>query len=212
MSLRQERLNNENQYIVERWTDYYEHFDRVVQLCEHLPGWEVKEQEREENRDDYPPYEIQVAGSGDLALYVKAENGRYVITGSYPRHTNGQYAGYRVATPRITVGASRPLDKIAADILRRFIPDYEKAVEGCLAEIKEQDAFNNAQDATLKGLSGILGATPSTHSPTTISVYRNGLGVKVQVHSAQSIEIEVGSVSRVRAENLCRLIMEECFQ
>ena len=209
MNLREERENHGNKYTAKRWVDYYEHLERVRLLCEHLPGWEAMEAAKD--RDDYPPYEIRVDGPGEYGLFIRADNGRYRITGHYPRHTNGQYAGYRIATPTITVSASRPLDKIARDIQRRFIPDYGKAVEACRAEIKELDEFNNVRDATLQSLAGILGNQPSKHTESTISLYRGGISVKARVHSGQSVEIEVGSVSRARAEKLCRLIMDECF-
>lgn len=84
-----------------------------------------------------------------LSLYVRRDGDRLVITGHVPAHWS-----YR-ACSRCTVSVNRPARQIAADIMRKILPDGYKWLDEA-REYQVKVKVKKENDAILKGLLGNL--------------------------------------------------------
>lgn len=112
--------------------------------------------------------------SGTADLYINAanygSNDRIVIGGITPRDPKTrQYV--RVYVPSatgghdefkfssISVSTTKSAETIAKDIVRRFLPDYLKAVDLTLAKIAEEQAYADNKRANLEACAATLNKT-----------------------------------------------------
>jgi hypothetical protein len=126
-------------------------------IAEHLPGWKYVFDE-----DFRAGYFIQGAKRkrGELAICLHVDHKKRLnISGAWP-YAEGQpltsprdiyIDGKYQESPSISVSMGRPPEKLAADILRRFIPEYLRLYNLCLErlqanELAEKQQFTVAQD------------------------------------------------------------------
>ncbi len=103
-------------------------------VAKHLPDWHYCRTDRGDflipkgvPASTYSPWRNHCQGIG-----LDADNGRVIVHGHWPhgRADSGWRAcgpsDIREESPTITVSARRPPEKIAAEITRRFLPEYQR--------------------------------------------------------------------------------------
>ncbi len=103
-------------------------------IAKHLPGWRYCQTDRGYflipsgvPGSNYSPWRNHCQG-----MWLNIDNGRLIVSGVWPHGPAD--SGWRAigpsdareGDPRITVSAGRSPEKIAADILRRFLPEYQR--------------------------------------------------------------------------------------
>ena len=101
---------------------------------------------------------------------------RVVISGVYPRTIAGEVYPPSYALPyeqretylrQITVSASKPTERIAREIERRFLPEYRRLYALCLAHVTERNASLTAHRSARDRLAAVVPMA------TTLPSWRN---------------------------------------
>jgi hypothetical protein len=127
----------------------------------------------------------------EAVLYLRGRRGRIEITGQFPpQHFPAQ-------PPRITVSQKRSGAAIAADIKRRFLPDYFPALSVALERARAAEREAAAANAALETLATALGervtqpATPDREGYLTHYGSHGRLKVRT-LHGGQfAVEIQI---------------------
>jgi hypothetical protein len=90
-----------------------------------------------------------------VELFYGTDTGRLIVKGDYPRHHDGTQAwDARDALPQVTFDPTRPADRLAADLARRFLPLFLQKY----AEIKVRVEETTSADARRLALADRLAA------------------------------------------------------
>ena len=143
--------------------------------------------------------------------------GRIVINGSYPLSPSG----YRFRTghyPEITVSQTRTPAAIAADITRRFYPDFRQEWDYVIkrnaeeaAQIADANAITDRLNPHLKLRRSNHTTTPST-CPTFYSAYHRMGAIQIYTHndeSPPSVRIDRLSLTVEQAVQLAHILGEQ---
>ena len=124
---------------------------QLTAILAHLPGWKLD-----------PKFAsfmwcaglIDGTGRGIHVNMVKAK-GRFYLSGYWPADKSGTQVIPDIR-PAISISRDRPPEKIAADILRRFLPAYEAAYAQVLLQIEQAAKANSQREAIVKELAALM--------------------------------------------------------
>jgi hypothetical protein len=156
----------------------------LTAILVHLPGWKLDPQ----YANSWAAGLIDGMGREIHINPVKAK-GRLYLSGFWPKDKHGNQL-VPVSAPHATISRDRPPEKIAADILRRFLPKYQDAYAPLLAEIKRTEERENRREAIAKELAAL---TPGGE------LYGNCIRVTVNFDSTVSITIDYKSLKVAKA-------------
>jgi hypothetical protein len=141
--------------------------------------------------------------------------GKYYLSGSYPRNGRGEvvtpyverekirgdgsrYMGWEeIPNPKISFDPKKGAEKVAADIRRRFLPDYETRLAAVKAKIMEQDKYYSGMDSGLARICAVLGEkVPESKDRVYIGKFGSGWIGEIRIQ---------GSGSEVRMDLECSL-------
>lgn len=138
-----------------------------------LPGWVA------EYRDDHDCAYLLRGDGATIALDVGGyrRDGRVCFWGLAPAYKDGNR--YWGGGPRveITCDATRPVDAIARELRRRFLPRYDHAFAEGLAYVTKADAAMDEAEAVAARLAGIVGGEAG---PDVYGRKRHGDGVAIR--------------------------------
>lgn len=130
-------------------------------------GWTVEGTETPE------PAGVYLLRDGERVAWIhrNLRDGRVEIVSTYPTPKSGEY----LRGPRVTAGlaAGRWRDHGASTIRRRYLPDYEKALEEMRERVRSHDEHADRQVAVIAELI-TAGATSAGGGQS--GVYMDGLG------------------------------------
>ncbi len=139
----------------------------------------------------------------EVGIRLRVYNGRISITGKFPPYS------VPAQPPRITVSRERDGAAIAADIKRRFLPDYITALSQALREerqAQEQIVQQNAQlDTLAEGLGCAVTQYVERNCQGSIIHYTRDKG-RIKLRPMYNGQIEV----EIRATGGLELALEFC--
>ncbi len=125
---------------------------------------------------------------------------RVEVSGKYPMH-NSNILPYRDRPDGISVSVTRDPAKVAADIIRRFLPVYlEKYEEGL-----RQKAASVEYDAQIKQLAERLGSKDGSRQFTPPNL-PDGIYGSVRVDAPNSVKLELYSLPAATAEKILEIL------
>ncbi len=207
----------------------YDDLYNGVAAC--LEGWNVVRDEKE-GADHYNErvYLVDASGSGKkISLSLKtygADRGKVHVFGYWPQNGNhGPYTSPRdvnEASPSINCSLAKGYSAIAADIRRRFLPEYHRIYAKCSGRITDQIIYASRQAANWAKISAVASVQPHHNRPEAMAGdirigparkeenaynYDGGYG-NIHMSSADSVQIELRSVPVERALAILKAIAE----
>ena len=149
--------------------------DLQKKIVKHMPGWKFWTSKEYDNSFLIPESADAAAfkphRTNTPAIYTQLDhNRRLCVSGCWPHSQTEGHACYsprdvREESPSITCDAARPPEKLAADIARRFLPDYLR-IHGLLVEhIAKHDAGTQRQMDVAQQFALIMGdQTKNAHA------------------------------------------------
>lgn len=165
-------------------------------------------------------------GDRRLHLYFNSSDRKVQVTGQYADEGPGRSRVYlyhavngfeRSARPSIGVGIDRPADRVAADIVRRLIPDYDAVRAAIVERVKTANEADAAKVKAVASMADALGvdrpAKRREHDPEPEGVYSPvsapcGYGDFKTSYDGTSWTIELRSVPTAVAERIARLMRD----
>jgi hypothetical protein len=158
-----------------------------------------------------------LAGEESVHLSYDEWKNRVRVSGNWPRSkldggTAFSPASYNSeTTPSITCDADKAPDKIAADIVRRFLPDYRAMLAKCIERRDNHEAYIrnvNGLAAELAGIMGTRSRGDAYHGPTQRRADLPGsLGGYGHVEcSSDSASFEIHSLPAAQARKLAAFL------
>jgi hypothetical protein len=140
--------------------------------------------------------------------------GRVEVSGVYPRTLSGElilpssvlpYGQRETYLRQITVSLSKPIERIARDIERRFVPEYRRLYGLCLAYVVERDARLTTQASNRDRLAALVPG--ASIGPSWLHRLDRDRTIYIPTQLGQpygKVEIDTGgeSVSRLELSNL----------
>lgn len=159
-------------------------------IARHFPGWHptIAGHHSHYLIQDTTPEPFDPFRSNALAIHLKHDRGRLVISGDWPvDHAHGR----RIMTPSqigeqsptITCAIDRPPEKIAAEISRRFAQKYMDLHARCLERIAQDNAMEHAQLLVAGDFSAIMGEKGHDPKSTAVRFYGRDCYGHVAVNS-----------------------------
>ena len=115
------------------------------------------------------------------AFYVSKRKDKLEISGVYPQAKNGCCSSGIVARPSISVSADRDPAAIAADIKRRFMPQYLEAWKEAQALVAQADHNEAQKNEVLKMLCGLFNETTRIHDKNRLSFLASASNVHCEI-------------------------------
>jgi hypothetical protein len=152
-------------------------------------GWTLEPDKRE-----YPVYHLTDSTTG-YSLGLRWENYpkfRLSIHGNYPKDSAGKEAfpSALVGRPGITVDPNRGAAKIAADIRRRFLPDYIKVFDLMQERVNGANSYAALTEQTAKALEA-LGAVRYANNSNPHSITLHVPNSHIWQLSAQGANVRI---------------------
>jgi hypothetical protein len=175
----------------------------MTEVLKHLPGWQL-----DPKYADHSWCAALIDGTG-RGIHVNATQakGRFYLGGMWP--TDSDHRQYIPnPCPHITIARDRPPEKIAADIQRRFLPQYTTAyAEQAERATKHNDGRRRQQEVTME-LAALLGPEASRRLQSNPNqIYAPGLTVVVH-NNGESVSILLRYKSATVAKAVLRSIVK----
>ena len=158
----------------------------LTEILKHLAGWQL-----DPKYADHCWCAVLIDGVG-RGIHVNATQakGRLCISGMWPTDSDRQQ--HRPDKPlHITIARSRPLEKIAAEIKRRFLPWYLAAYAEQVEKVAKCNAARNRQREVTVELAALLGPEASRRLQSNPNqIYASGLTVEVH-GDGESVSIQL---------------------
>lgn len=195
-----------------------------AQIAAHIPAalgaWTL------EQVDEPCNWYANLIGTGGARLHIALRSDRLEVSGIYPQspdrgHMSARSWGvlpYNETDPSMTVSATRPPEKIAADIARRLLPQYLKLYQACLErkadqEERERQRMERMQTLRLVAIAGGLKTSSHIDHPErwtgqdkeTIYISAQDEGARLHVVvkvSTHDVMIECRSLTYEQAQNV----------
>lgn len=167
--------------------------DFIEKLVKHFPGYEA------DPRYLGSYWQRAIVDTDGHGLFFDFHNPkRVVISGVWPLHPDNDWS--------ISVARDKPIEKIAADIQRRFMPPYLEVFDKQAAIANERVVFQRRVEATKNKLLAIEGTRACPHSSAVYAP--NCLTLNVQ--GPDSIRLECrGNVSLKAAKRIIEIMRGE---
>jgi hypothetical protein len=185
-------------------------------LIPHLNAGGVKDKWAVESAEDSRARISRPDGAA-FVLWGSRFDARVEVTGCYPpdgnRHMSARDWGalpYNAKQPGITFGRGRPLDKVAADLTRRFLTEYIPLFASCREKKAATGDWRTRRDNVAERLAEALDAEVrrAAHAGPdgTPRVYLHGVG-EFEVNGDNSVKVTL-SVTGEFALKLARWIQD----
>lgn len=158
-------------------------------ILKHLDGWQL-----DPKYADHCWCAVLIDNIG-RGIHVNATQakGRLYLSGMWPTDSDRQQ--HRPdKCQHITVARSRPPEKIAAEIERRFLPWYLAAYAEQLKRAEAHNASRDRQQELTAELAALLGADAARTQGNPTRIHANGLTVEVHGNGDVSIELRYTTV------------------
>lgn len=193
---------------------------KQVDLCHavavQLAGWVLSDPPSTEDADYRPEPRLINPTFPGQAIGLSYSKGRITISGYWPQRTKELGSPWmspsdvRESSPSITVSSEKSPAKIAQDILRRFLPEYQR-IHGLLVARRDADAnYKNNQQANLENLIGQghpLFRQAHNNERSTFSMSGDGYG-HLQMSGEHTVTFELRSLPMPLALAIVRLLVE----
>jgi hypothetical protein len=127
---------------------------------------------------------------------------RFDVSGHYPTHED---RGYQEKRPKITVSNERPVEKIVADIQRRFLPEYSQVFEKSKAHLERSQNSEAKRKAAFKEACEVLGLESDRHYNSDCKAYGQN-GLKLQVHYDGDIDLDLGRITKEQLAEIAKVL------
>lgn len=169
------------------------------QIASHLgPGWTA---------EPFMGHAVELTHTDGGRLFARLDSARLNLTASYPTYER------RAVRPRlrdlresITVSTARPPAAIAADITRRLLPDYERALADVRAQIAEMTVRAEGRAVTAARLGALLGVTPTDRDTETVLYPSRSPLYALKVHGPDEVRVESFTCTADQAAALIELM------
>ena len=192
-------------------------------------GYEIEAQDRQA----WDSRAVGIKGNTKLWLSFSAGYGKNRInaSGSYPRHTNGDYVGQvyytneereaienagktteygKVPSPSITISPDKSPAQIAKDLERRLIPDVDDYTARVIKVIEGQ---TDCEDKSLNALEVVAGRKldeyDARNKKTNVHIERAGEGYACRVHITahrEDVRLEIADLKPEQARRVVELV------
>jgi len=192
-------------------------YEKAREIAPFLKGFSV-----DTTREVGDHYSQLINGEEVIGLYVVtygSNAGRLEVSGGYPvgpdgeNLSNGLYdystgRSVHVIPPRIGINGNRPPAKIAADIERRFLPEYREV----LAKVKElkakRDAYKGKVGQNVKELLAVCNGKPNRADNSFYIPFDGGSAYgDVEVYD-DSVNLKLSSIPLPLAKQILKLVAE----
>lgn len=184
----------------------------IEEVSKLLPGYSIPDKTASPDWDN-DHYAILKNDNGkSISFFYDVRKKRVEINPVWLRGEHNEILPYRERCDSITVSAEKPAEKIAKDIQRRLLPDYDAAFERGRVEKESQDRSSKSRNETIAKVEAILETKKSTHSDNTVHAYHraNSSSVDCRVsYDGSSVELKFSSVSKEIALKILALYKEE---
>ena len=220
----QTRLNAERAATRKTYDDLY----NGIAAC--LEGWNVVRDPADDWYNNERIHLADASGSGKkISLSLKtygAERGKVHVSGWWPQKdgTHGAFTtphDVNEESPSINCSLSKGYPAIAADIRRRFMPEYHRIYAKCSERIQNTLSYENKQAQNWAKISAVSSVEPHRNTDSMrgdIRIgparsdedrynYDGGYG-SIHMSSADSVQIELRSVPIERALAILKAIAE----
>jgi hypothetical protein len=174
-------------------------------IAPHLDGESWRHVPQPAGRDGH----AVIAGPGGAEIHLGQSwpRGRVQVSGGYPRDHHNRYVvdsvkSYSESLPSITVAATRPPQAVAADIARRFLPEYLGLLAKAQAEIDRRLAYEKKRDALLDFACGFLGTVQfgqaTDYKRSTGTQLAPGVSIHVEADDEAKVTLEFVGISTLQ--------------
>jgi hypothetical protein len=175
----------------------------LTALLPYLPGWEL-----DPTYADHTWCAVLIDENGrGIHVNMTQVKGRFYISGMWPWTSDRQQ--YRPdKCQHITIARSRPPEKIAAEIQRRFLPWYTAVYAEQAERVKQHNASRNRQQEVTVELAAMLGEEATRRMQgNPKQIYASGLTVDVH-GNGESVSIELRYKSLKVAKAVLRALVK----
>lgn len=168
----------------------------------------------------WEPHYATLTASDGKTLYINSTHytNKFHISVGWPSDSTGKqhsYLGYKVESPSINVGITKPAAQVAKDIERRLFPDYLPLFEKQLHSAKATDISLQLRNEAMQKIARETGGTfVPADSRTGLAwvkfPHRNEGGVvnSIKVYD-HHVDLDLHSVPRDKAIEIIRLLYQE---
>jgi hypothetical protein len=176
------------------------------ELAALLPGWTYSGPGGSESAEYWQVLTRQADGA---TVHVNGnswgQKGRLVISGGYPRTKRGEDMGSR-NRPSITVDPTRPVERIAADITRRFLPEYEPLYAEARRKTEEWDKAQDLAAVRCAEAADMIGGRVNSEK-NGVSWYRDGNGYgDATTTTGESWTLKLHSLTWEQAQAVLKIV------
>lgn len=138
-------------------------------------------------------------------------NGKWVDLWENTNTVNGAKWG-SIAAPEITVADSKTPEQIAADIVRRLLPEAERVDGLARAQITRESNAEAARDETAQAIAAAIGAEAETGHDGKPRASFHHRGASVRVNGGDSVRVELSSVTKAQALALIAFMDSDAYR
>lgn len=137
-------------------------------------------------------------------------NGRLSVSGGWPRTKAGEVMGPREGRPSITVAETRPSAGVAAEIARRFLPDYLRLYAEALAKKVSWDDSRAAKRAACREMAAEIGGKVQGETDANVHWYHDyGSCGDATPGSEDTWSFKIHGVGAKAAREIARLVRSD---
>lgn len=133
---------------------------------------------------------FQIIDGTGRGLYLAPRQGKFVISGIYKK---GKASFRPYSSPTINCSISRPAKDIAADIERRFFPDYEVSYQEALERFQEKKTQDQKLDLIAQAFIKVTGGSLLQHHRSCRAVHTDN--AVIEIWSEDSITVEIRNMN-----------------
>jgi hypothetical protein len=174
-------------------------------IAPHLNGgtWQYQPQPADQDRRKWW---ATITGPNGAEIHLTYRDKRVNVYGEYPKDQHNRYVmdsvkRYNEALPSITVSPSRPPQALAADIQRRFLPEYLGYLVKAQEEVARRKAYDDKRNSLLDYACGFLGTRqygePTDYKRSTGAQLAPAVSVKVEVSDQAKVTLEVDGIANI---------------
>ena len=166
---------------------------------------------------DARPHGLILPNEESFTVHYRTHEHRFVVSGSWPRSrlpgeqskqfTPADLWNPRAEYPSITVDADKSPEKIAADIKRRFLPEYRAVLVRCVEARDNHEQYVRSCNSLAEEIGALLGEPSREHTgkPPIVEV-PDGLGYGSIEVSRDSAHFNLHSVPADKARRLAAFL------
>jgi hypothetical protein len=171
---------------------------------------------------DRRPHGLTFTNEEAFTVHYRNHEHRFVVSGSWPRSrlpgegskqfTPSDLWNPRAEYPSITVDADKPPEKIAADIKRRFLPEYRAVLARCVEARDIHEQYVKSCNSLAEEIATLLGESSHEHAGKSHGPLRpvvevpDGLGYGSIEVSRDSAHFDLHSVPADKARKLAAFL------